>query len=130
MAKIVGPTGQVIAVDLQSGMLGRVKKKATQHGVDDQIVTHQCSANTIDLQCAADFILAFYMVHETPDPGRFFEETKAMLKADGKLLVVEPKMHVRQAVFGSMVEDAVRAGLQAVGFPTGKGGRAVLLTHG
>jgi len=130
MAKIVGPTGQVIAVDLQSGMLGRVKKKATQHGVDDQIVTHQCRANTIGLQCAADFILAFYMVHETPDPGRFFEETKAMLKADGKLLVVEPKMHVRQAVFGSMVEDAVRAGLQAVGFPTGKGGRAVLLTHG
>lgn len=129
MAQIVGPTGQVVAVDLQPGMLARVKKKAIRCGVADRIVTHLCRANGIDLQWSADFILAFYMVHETPDPAGFFEEAKSMLKRGGKLLVVEPKMHVRQASFESMLKDADRAGLAAVDYPTGKGGRAVLLAE-
>jgi ubiquinone/menaquinone biosynthesis C-methylase UbiE len=129
IAKLVGRAGQVIAVDLQPGMLNRVKKKALRHGVADRIVTHQCHADGIGLPYVANFILAFYMVHETPDPRRFFEETKSMLVAGGKLLVVEPRMHVSQASFDAMVADAGRAGLQAVDFPTGKGGRAVLLAE-
>lgn len=127
MAKMVGDGGNVIAVDLQAGMLNRVKKKAARHGVADRMTYHQCRADGIGLECAADFMLAFYMVHETPDPRSFFEETKSLLKAGGKLLVVEPKMHVSQGAFDAMVEDAARAGLKAVDYPTGKGGRAVLL---
>jgi ubiquinone/menaquinone biosynthesis C-methylase UbiE len=129
MARLVGPAGQVIVVDLQPDMLNRVKKKALRHGVADRMTYHQCRADGIGLECAADFMLAFYMVHETPDPRSFFEETKSMLKAGGKLLVVEPKMHVSQGVFDAMVEDAARAGLKAVDYPTGKGGRAVLLAE-
>ena len=127
MARMAGERGHVIAVDLQTGMLDRVKKKAVRQGVADRMDYHQCRADRIGLSCEADFILAFYMVHETPDPRRFFEETKSMLKKGGRLLVVEPKMHVGQAAFDSMVANAARAGLQAVDFPTGKGGRAVLL---
>ena len=130
MAKMAGDGGRVIAVDLQAAMLNRVKKKAARHSVADRMTYHQCRTDGIGLSCAADFILAFYMVHETPDPRRFFAETKSMLKAGGKLLVVEPKMHVSQASFESMVADAALAGLQAVDFPTGKGGRAVLLAAG
>lgn len=127
MARAVGRTGQVIAVDLQQGMLDRVKKKALRHGVSDRMTYHQCRSDGIGLECAADFILAFYMVHETPEPKSFFAEAKTMLKAGGKLLVVEPKMHVSQASFGAMVADAEITGLQVVDYPTGKGGRAVLL---
>jgi len=130
MARMVGEGGRVIAVDLQAGMLERVKKKAVRHGVADRMTYHQCRTDSIGLSCEADFILAFYMVHETPDPGCFFKETKSMLKAGGKLLVVEPKMHVSQASFESMVEDAARAGLKTLDSPAGKGGRAVLLVAG
>lgn len=127
MAKMVGSAGQVIAVDLQADMLDRVRQKALRYAVADRMMYHQCRSDGIGLQCAANFILAFYMVHETPNPHLFFEEIKSMLKAGGKLLVVEPKMHVSRASFEEMVEDAVRAGLRALDFPTGKGGRAVLL---
>lgn len=130
IAKLVGPAGQVIAVDLQADMLDRIRKKALRHGVTDRVMYHQCRADGIGLQCAANFILAFYMVHETPDARRFFEEARSMLTPGGKLLLVEPKMHVSQASFESMVEDAARAGLRALDFPTGKGGRAVLLADG
>jgi ubiquinone/menaquinone biosynthesis C-methylase UbiE len=127
MAEMVGSTGHVIAVDLQPGMLDRVRKKASRKGVAGRIAYHQCRADRIGLECAADFMLAFYMVHETPDPRRFFEEARSMLTAGGRLLVVEPKMHVSQASFESMVAGAARAGLKPVDHPAGKGGRAVLL---
>lgn len=122
MAKMVGSAGQVIAVDLQADMLDRVRQKALRYAVADRMIYHQCRSDGIGLQCAANFILAFYMVHETPNPRLFFEEIKSMLKTGGKLLVVEPKMHVSRASFEEMVEDAVRAGLRALDFPTGKGG--------
>jgi hypothetical protein len=94
------------------------------------MIYHQCRSDGIGLKCAADFMLAFYMVHETPDPRYFFEEIKTMLKAGGKLLVVEPKLHVSQAAFEAMVTDAKGAGLQVADYPPGKGGRAVLLVAG
>jgi ubiquinone/menaquinone biosynthesis C-methylase UbiE len=124
---MVGPAGRVIAVDLQTKMLRHVERKAIRHGVADRVVCHPCSADGIGLTCQADFILAFYMVHETPDARRLFEEILSLLAPGGKLLVVEPKMHVKQAVFQSMVTTAVEAGMQVVEFPSGKGGRAVLL---
>ncbi len=127
MAKLVGASGQVIAVDLQADMLGRVRKKAHRHGVADRIVYHQCRANGIGLECQANFILAFYMVHETPDPQFFFTEIQSMLAPGGKLLVVEPKLHVSRSSFRAMVAKAVDAGLKRVGSPSDKGGRAVLL---
>lgn len=130
MAKMVGEGGNVIAGDLQAGMLNCVKEKALRHGVADRMTYHQCRADGIGLECAADFMLAFYMVHETPDPRSFFEEIETMLKAGGKLLVVEPKMHVSQTSFDAMVEDATNAGLRIVDYPTGKGGRTVLLAEG
>jgi SAM-dependent methyltransferase len=127
MARMVGPSGQVFAVDLQAGMLQHVRKKAHRHGLADRIVYHQCRAEGIGLECQAHFALAFYMVHETPDPHRFFWEMRSILAPGGRLLVVEPKMHVKQAAFEAMVESAVSAGLKVVDYPTGKGGRSVLL---
>jgi len=129
MARLVGPEGRVIAVDLQPGMLNRVRKKAQRHGVAARITLHPCRADRIGLICEADFVLAFYMVHETPNPKRIFKEIHAMLKANGQLLVVEPRLHVRQAAFEAMVKDAQGAGMEPVAFPEGKGGYAVLLVR-
>ena len=128
MAKMVGDTGRVIAVDLQEPMLLKVKKKAARHGVADRIQYHRCEADKIGLEAAADFILAYYMIHETPDPERFLAELNGLLKAGGKLLAVEPKMHVSKKSFEKMLAQAERAGLKALGTPKRKGGRSVLFT--
>ena len=126
MAKMVGPHGKVIAADLQPKMLARVAQKAVKHGVADRLTAHQCEPDRIGIEQQADFILAYYMVHETPSPRKFFKEMQSVLKPSGKLLVVEPRMHVKQAAFDIMVSDAQANGWQAIDFPKGKGGRAVV----
>ncbi len=129
MAKMVGENGRVIAVDLQKAMLARVSKKAARQGVAGRVAYHRCESDQIGLDQKADFILAYYMVHETPDPGGFFKEAKSMLNEGGRLLVVEPKMHVSQAAFDRLLADGQNAGLKAVDFPLKKGGRSVLFTR-
>jgi len=96
--------------------------------VATQVTCHHCMANRIGLDLQADFILAYYMVHETPDPAAFFKETKTLLKeGKGKLLVVEPRMHVTQTAFEAMLTVAREAGFKVLSFPLKKGGHSVLL---
>ena len=128
MAKMVGATGRVIAVDLQPKMLNKVKRKAHRHGVADRITCHQCRPDRIGLECSADFILAFYMVHETPDQRRFFKEAKALVRGTGKLLVVEPRLHVRRSSFAVTLNHAGKAGWDIADWPFGKDRFSVLLT--
>jgi ubiquinone/menaquinone biosynthesis C-methylase UbiE len=127
LAKMVGEKGKVAAVDIQQTMLSKVRKKASRHGVSQRMIYHQCGAERVGLNQKADFILAYYMIHETPDPKMFLAELRRMLKPGGKILVVEPKMHVDQAAFDTMVANATSIGLEILEFPKGKGGRSVLL---
>jgi ubiquinone/menaquinone biosynthesis C-methylase UbiE len=110
MARLVGSKGRVLAVDRQSRMLARVSRKAKRQGLADRIVCHQCPPDRIGLSLKADFILAWYMMHETPDPARLLWELRTLLQDGGRLLVVEPKMHVSQAKFAALAEDARTAG--------------------
>ena len=126
MAEMVGPQGKVMAVDLQEKMLGHVKRKAVKHGMTDRMEFHQCAADRIGLNLKADFILAYYMVHETPSQLNFFNEATEMLEQEGRLLVVEPWFHVSRGMFAQTVEQGEKAGLKVVNIPKGKGGRSVL----
>lgn len=126
MARMVGENGRVFAVDLQKKMLQKVERKAVYAQVEDRIVFHQCSAGRIGLGAQADFVLAFYMVHEIPDPGAFFREIKGFLAEGGKLLIVEPPIHVGKKKFARIAKMAEGAGLRIIGRPSIIGGRALL----
>lgn len=128
MAAMVGNAGRVIAVDLQAQMLEHVNRKALKQGVSDRITLHQCGPDKLGLMAEADFILAFYMVHETFDPGSFFKEVKTMLKHSGLFLAVEPRFHVKKAEFEALIDLATGSGFQVVDRPRRKGGRSVLLS--
>jgi len=126
MAKMVGPEGRVIAVDIQAKMLERVRKKAKKHGVANRIDFHTAGTDHIGLNQEADFILAYYMIHETPDMKHMLGELKNLLKDGGKILTVEPKIHVSQTAFEKMIQIAESLGLEALEFPKGAGGRSVV----
>lgn len=130
MARLVGETGKVHSVDLQPEMLRIIEKKARKHSLSDRIILHQCGSHTLNLNNSlqADFILAYYMVHETPDHPLFFSEVRKLLKPGGRFLVVEPKFHVSRAHFAAIIADAEAAGFRPLDTPEKKGGRAVLLT--
>ncbi len=130
MARMVGSKGKVVAVDLQEEMLGHVKRKATAKNLSNQIEYHQSKHDRLGLQPdeKADFILAFYMIHETPSPAAFLEEVKSLLNKNGKFLVVEPKMHVSREKYEEMLTMAEKAGFHVLDYPRKKGGLSALFT--
>ena len=130
MAKMVGITGQVVCIDLQVEMLEMAKKKARKHNVMDRMTFHRSEPGRINIKnTTVDFILAFYMMHETTNPTGFMKEMKEMLDPDGKILVVEPRYHIDQKEYEYMLSQGNEAGLKVIDKPSKKGGRAVLFSH-
>lgn len=117
MAKIVGETGKIIAVDLQQKMLDTLITRAEKAGVARRITTVLCEENTIGSHEAVDFALAFWVAHETPDEFNFFKQVQAILKKSGKLLLAEPKLHVTGAEFKKTVALAEKAGFKWIASP-------------
>lgn len=129
LASLVAPTGRVVSVDLQPQMLAMVEKRARKAGVSAMIRTHQCSATQIGLEGTEplDFILAFWMVHETPDHAALFRQLGRCLKTSGQILVAEPRFHVSRDQFDREIATALQTGLQVVGHPTVAFSHAALL---
>ena len=117
LAKMVGESGQVIAADLQEGMLERLRKKIQGTELQDCILLHQCETNRIGLSEQVDFILAFYMLHEVPDQEGFFTEIAEILKIKGRVFIVEPPFHVSKSAFEVTIRKAQNAGFVLVERP-------------
>jgi ubiquinone/menaquinone biosynthesis C-methylase UbiE len=117
MAKMVGESGKVIAVDVQEEMLQIVRTKAAQQGLESRMVTHKSDPDRIGLSEKVDFALAFYMVHEVPSAEAFLKEVASVLKPNGKLLIVEPKIHVSATAFEKTIEVARQADLSPISGP-------------
>jgi len=130
MARMVGNSGRVYSVDLQKEMLEKVEKKAFNLGLSKQIFLHHCLQEKIGLNddVKADFILAYYMVHETPDHINFLKEVKSLLKSGGRFLLVEPIFHVSKDRFKKITKDIKALGFSILNTPSKKGGRSLLLS--
>jgi 2-polyprenyl-3-methyl-5-hydroxy-6-metoxy-1,4-benzoquinol methylase len=130
LARLVGPRGSVICVDLQQPMLARLQQRARKAGLLERIETRLCQRDSLglaDLRGAVDFALAFAVVHEVPDPSRLFRETYEALKPAGRLLLAEPKGRVSQSDFAATVSVAEHAGFSVIGTPRVRRSRAALL---
>ena len=117
MTKLVGPAGHVTAIDIQTKMLSALGRKAQRRGVSERITTHLASPGSLDHHTKADFILAFWMVHEISDQRRFLTETYNLLKPDGLFLLVEPIVHVPKKSFLQTLERAEDIGFFIKGNP-------------
>lgn len=113
MARMVGESGKVIAVDLQAEALVHVEKKAEMAGLNRTIETWKCEADDIGKLPQVDFALSFYMAHEVPDIDSFFSRMAQCVKPGGALLLVEPYFHVSRKNFDREVHSAFGAGFEA-----------------
>ena len=130
MARLVGHTGKVIAVDLQQKMLDVMGKRAQRAGMADRISTHLCRADELEIGEQVDFVLAFWMVHEVPDQKNLFSSLKSILGADGKMLIAEPKMHVTVEDLKRTTDIAQSCGWQCIESPDISFSHTALLGHG
>src|SRR5271165_6799490 len=77
LARLVGARGRVVAVDMQPKMIAGLKRRAARANLLDRIDARVSPAENMgldDLASKVDFTLAFAVVHEFPDAGRFFSE--------------------------------------------------------
>jgi SAM-dependent methyltransferase len=130
LARLVGASGRVIAVDIQPRMLDRLKRRAAEAGVLDRVEVRLVSPGSMgitDLRSSIDFTLAFAVVHEFPDATRFFAEVAAAAKPGASLLLAEPKGHVKASRFESELQAASQAGFNLVDRPSIRRSQAALL---
>ncbi len=115
LARLVGPTGRVIAVDVQARMLKALRRRAEKARLIERIDIRQAPAHGMgveDFNGRVDFVLAFAVVHELPDEARFFKEAAAALRQGCNLLLSEPKGHITEKKFAASLQTAEGCGLR------------------
>jgi ubiquinone/menaquinone biosynthesis C-methylase UbiE len=119
MANMVGPTGKVIAEDIQEGMISLLKKNIADLGfknVDIILGTQtdpRLPENTLDLALMVD------VYHEFSDPVAVMTQIRKALKRNGRVVLVEfrkedPSVPI-QPLHKMSVQD-VRSELEPLGF--------------
>jgi len=110
LARLVGPTGHVTAIDLQAKMLEALASRARRSGVLERIKTHIADTDSLGNHSKVDFVNAFWMVHEVPNQRAFLTEILNFLKPEALFLIAEPVIHVRKKGFLQTIQTAKEIG--------------------
>jgi len=132
LARMVGPRGRVIAVDIQPRMLETLIRRAIRAGLRERIdvrLANGVQTGTENLDAAVDFVFAFAVVHELPNTAAFFAEIVRCLKSGGRLFVSEPKPRVTEEEFGRMIELAGVAGFSVESRPEVRRSQSVVFVR-
>ncbi len=121
LARRVGKSGRVIAVEIQPRMIAGLKRRIAKAGLLERVEVRLARPDSIgiaDLAGTVDFTLAFAVVHEMPAAGRFFTEVAAASKPGASLLFAEPRGHVSDAQFADELQAAMQAGFVVADRPS------------
>ena len=132
LARIVGPRGKVVAVDLQPRMIAGLSRRARRSGLAGRIVARLAGAGSLaveDLAGRVDFVLAFAVIHEFPDARAALGEMHRTLKPGGKILVAEPRGHVSADEFAALKAAAIHEGFQWNAGPSIRSSWTAVLTR-
>lgn len=130
LARLVGPSGRVVALDVQPEMIRKLNRRLAKAGLEQRVDTRQVAADSLaisDLAGKVDFILAFAVVHEMPSAAKFFAEAAAASKPGAQLLLVEPSGHITKEEFAAELRDAAQAGFEVIERPHIRRSLAALL---
>jgi SAM-dependent methyltransferase len=88
-AKLVGPNGRIEAVDIQPGMIGKVRTRVREMGLSN-VVTHVAGAYDLPLADASvDRAFLVTVLPEIPDHARALAELRRVLKPGGVLSITD-----------------------------------------
>jgi SAM-dependent methyltransferase len=130
LARLVGASGRVVAIDIQPKMLAKLKRRAAKAGLLERVdarLAVRDSMGVKDLKGKVDFALAFAVVHEVGGAERFFKEVAETLKPGALVLFAEPSGHVKASLFERELEAAAQCGLEITDRPTIRHSQTVLL---
>ena len=93
IAKIVGPSGKVYAIDIDEGALNDVRERASQEGLTNVVAVRADAVEGLPLPAGtADLVLMANVLHDFVRSGhglRVLGEVARVLKGGGRLAVFE-----------------------------------------
>ncbi|MBI5021317.1 MAG: class I SAM-dependent methyltransferase [Ignavibacteriales bacterium] len=130
IAKLVGPQGKIVCVDVQEKMIKSLIRRGTRAGLSERIITRITSGDSLqvsDFFNRVDFALLFAVIHEVSDQEKLLREVHASLKDKSLVLISEPKGHVTSDEFNQTLVVAKCVGFDIAAMPEIKRGRNALL---
>jgi SAM-dependent methyltransferase len=128
LARRVGVSGRVIAVEIHPKRLDRLKRRVEKVGLLGRLDARLAQPESMNLDDMDG--QAFAAVQEAPNTESFFLQIAHCLKPGGSLLLAEPAGHVKTERFEAELAVAARAGLSLVERPVFPRSRAALLKKG
>ena len=90
IAKWVGPSGHVHALDINSDFVSRSRKNANAAGLGERITAHQCDGSILPLPDESlDRLTTRNTIIYVDDPASTIREFQRVLRAGGKLHTIE-----------------------------------------
>lgn len=126
LSQMAGANGEVIALDIQEGMLKRLEQRVLKSKIEN-ITVKLYDGVTFNLNKKFDFVLLFWMYHEVNNKPVFIKEISSVMKKGAKLLISEPKIHVDKKRFEASIQLLTRAGFKVAEEPRISLSHAVVL---
>ncbi len=101
-ARIVGPLGRVIGIDINADALDALRRKAIGEGLDTIFLHHGPAEEIILCNVCADVIFFGIDLHDFDDPARVLERAREMVKPTG--VVVDLDWRKEPQPFGPPLE--------------------------
>lgn len=97
LARMVGPTGKVVCVDIEPRAVEKLKKRACRRGLADRIEASPCTSDSLGLdrwKQKVDLLLLAHVLHEVDDQMALLAQLHELLVPGGRLLLTEPPGHL------------------------------------
>ncbi len=107
----------VIAADLQQGMLDLLKENISDTKYEKSIHPIKCKEDEINVKGPVDFIFAFYVINQVKDKEKMFGQLNKILKDKEKMFIAEPKFHISRNEFEEELEAAEKQGFKIIKRP-------------
>ena len=115
LARVVGPTGRVFAVDVDEGMLDYLRERAEEEDLP-QVETVRAASDDAGLPAdAVDLVFVSNTYHHLPEPSAYFARLRESLRPGGRIAVVEFREGGFPPGHGTAPER-IRADLEAAGY--------------
>ncbi len=105
-ARIVGPNGKVIAVDIDEGAIEQLRQHAQKRDWDGYLPKSRPREETITCEGCADFVFFGIDLHDFSDPAQLIRNAKAMLRPSG---LVDLDWEAEPKQFGPLLEKRFSA---------------------
>ena len=118
-ARIVGETGKIYAFDEDPDAIDRLKRKATIEGIKNLEAKIGKAEDTVLCKECADIVFFGIVLHDFEDPAKVLENSKIMLKPNGRLVNVDWKktsMEVGPPLQIRFSEEEAARLIESVGF--------------